>query len=98
LNQRLCQSRPETVWFMTPSLRPGHRVHADEERGVAARSRNAVYSVHSSWTTNSQPRSRSSGSSELNVQPSPAPWQSMTTISVAPPPSRPRTAALISSV
>ena len=36
LNQRFCHSRPETVWFRTPSARAGHRVHADEERGVAA--------------------------------------------------------------
>ena len=36
--------------------------------------------------------------SELNVQPLPAPWQSMTTISVAPAAFAPRTAALISSV
>ena len=35
--------------------------------------------------------------SELNVQPLPAPWQSMTTISVAPAAFAPRTAALISS-
>jgi len=42
--------------------------------------------------------SRSSGRSELNVQPLPAPWQSMTTISVAPARFAPRTAALISSV
>ena len=36
--------------------------------------------------------------SELNVQPPPAPWQSMTTISVAPAAFAPRTAALISCV
>jgi hypothetical protein len=36
--------------------------------------------------------------SELNVQPLPAPWQSMTTISSAPARFAPRTAALISSV
>jgi len=36
--------------------------------------------------------------SELNDQPLPAPWQSMTTISVAPAALAPRTAALISSV
>ncbi len=57
-----------------------------------------MYSVHSLWTTYSQPGSSASGSSELNVQPSPAPWQSMTTISVAPPALAPRTAALISAV
>ncbi len=43
-----------------------------------------MYSVHSFWTTHSQPGSSSSGRSELKVQPFPAPWQSMTTISVAP--------------
>ena len=56
-----------------------------------------MYSVHSSWTTNSQAGSSSSGISELNVHPLPAPWQSMTTISVAPAAFAPRTAALISS-
>ena len=61
-------------------------------------SRKPVYSVHWSWTTNSQPGSSWSGISELNDDPPPAPWQSMTTISVAPPARAPRMAALISSV
>ena len=57
-----------------------------------------MYSVHSCCTTNSQAGSSRSGISELNDQPLPAPWQSMTTISVAPAALAPRTAALISSV
>ncbi len=61
-------------------------------------SRSPVYSVQCSCTTYSQPGSTRSGISELNVQPLPAPWQSMTTISVAPAARAPRTAALISSV
>ena len=47
-------------------------------------SRNSVYSVHSLCTTHSQSGWSWSGIRELNVQPFPAPWQSMTTISVAP--------------
>ena len=43
-----------------------------------------MYSVHSSCTTHSQSGSSWSGISELNVHPFPAPWQSMTTTSVAP--------------
>ena len=61
-------------------------------------SRNAVYSVHESWTTKSHASSSSSGISELKSHSSPAPWQSMTTISVAPAAFAPRTAAFISSV
>ena len=57
-----------------------------------------MYSVHSSCTTHSQSGSSWSGISELNVHPLPAPWQSMTTISVAPAAFAPRTHALISSV
>ena len=57
-----------------------------------------MYSVQFSWTTNSQSGSSSSGTSELNDHSLPAPWQSITTISVAPAVFAPRTAALISSV
>jgi len=61
-------------------------------------SRKLVYSVHSCCTTYSQAGSSSSGTSELKSYAPPAPWQSMTTISVAPAAVAPRTAALISSV
>ena len=57
-----------------------------------------MYSVQSSWTTYSQSGWRRSGTSELNDHSLPAPWQSMTTISVAPAAFAPRIAALISSV
>ena len=43
-----------------------------------------MYSVQSSCTTNSQSGSSRSGTSELNDHSFPAPWQSITTISVAP--------------
>jgi hypothetical protein len=57
-----------------------------------------VYSVQRLCTTHSQSGSSSSGRSELKVQPPPAPWQSITTTSLAPAALAPRTAALISSV
>ena len=57
-----------------------------------------MYSVHWSCTTYSQSGSSRSGTSELNENSAPAPWQSITTISVAPAAFAPRTAALISSV
>ena len=57
-----------------------------------------MYSVHSFCTTHSQSGSSSSGTRLLKSHPLPAPWQSMTTISVAPAALAPRTAALISSV
>ena len=50
-----------------------------------------MYSVQCCWTTNSQSGSSRSGISELNDQPPPAPWQSMTTISFAPAAFAPRT-------
>src|SRR5439155_282608 len=65
---------------------------------LAPASRNSVYSVQWLWTTYSQAESSFSGTSELNVHPAPAPWQSITTISVAPAAFAPRTAALISCV
>ena len=98
LKQRLRQSRPEIVWLMTPSPGPAFACMPTKSAASQPSSRNSVYSVHSSWTTHSQSGSSSSGTSELNVQPLPAPWQSMTTISVAPAAFAPRTAALISSV
>jgi hypothetical protein len=55
------------------------------------------HSLHCDWTTYSHAGSSRSGTSELKSQPLPAPWQSMTTISVAPAAFAPRT-ALISSV
>ena len=57
-----------------------------------------MYSVQRVCTTNSQRASSASGISELNERSPPAPWQSMTTTSVAPPSNAPRTVALISSV
>ena len=57
-----------------------------------------MYSVQRVWTTNSQRASSASGISELNDQSPPAPWQSITTTSLAPPSNAPRTVALISSV
>ena len=98
LNQRFCQSRPETVWFMTPSPVPAIGCMPTNSAASAPCSRKPVYSVQCSWTTNSQSGSSSSGTSELKSFPLPAPWQSMTTTSVAPPARAPRTAALISSV
>ena len=74
------------------------RVHPDEERRVAALVEEVRVFRPVSWTTNSQAGSRSSGISELNDHSWPAPWQSITTISVAPAALAPRTAALISSV
>ena len=83
---------------MTPFGVPARACIPTKSAASQPCSRNSVYSVHSSWTTYSHAGSRSSGMSELNVQPLPAPWQSMTTISVAPADFAPRTAALISSV
>ena len=57
-----------------------------------------MYSVQRVCTTNSQRASSASGISELNDQSPPAPWQSITTTSLAPPANAPRTVALISSV
>ena len=98
LNQRFCQARPETVWLSTPSRDPGARVHPDEERGVAALLEEARVLRPVLLDDELAAGSSRSGRSELNVQPLPAPWQSMTTISVAPAGLAPRTAALISSV
>ena len=83
---------------MKPSLVPAMACMPMKSAASQPSSRTPVYSVHSFWTTNSHPSSRSSGMSELNDQPFPAPWQSMTTTSVAPPARAPRTAALISCV
>src|SRR4051812_31179718 len=98
LNQRFCHSCPDTVWLSTPFGAPFIACIPTKRAASQPDSRNAVYSVHSCWTTNSQSGSSRSGTSELNDQPPPAPWQSMTTISVAPAAFAPRTAALISSV
>ena len=98
LNQRFCHAWPETVWLSTPSRTPARACMPTKSAASQPSSRKPVYSVQCSWTTNSQAGSRRSGSRELNVQPLPAPWQSMTTISVAPAALAPRTAALISSV
>ena len=98
LNARLRQPVPETVWLSTPSGVPAIACMPTSSAASQPCSRNSVYSVHSCWTTKSQRGSSRSGISELNVQPSPAPWQSITTTSVAPPVNAPRTAALISSV
>ena len=98
LKRRLRQAVPETVWFMPPSAVPAMACMPTNRAASQPCSRNPVYSVHSCWTTNSQSGSSWSGISELNVHAPPAPWQSMTTISVAPPARAPRTAALISSV
>ena len=54
--------------------------------------------IDAATPTDSIIASSSSGINELKVQPPPAPWQSMTTISAAPTAFAPRTAALISSV
>ena len=83
---------------MTPRSEPDFECMATNSAASQPCSRNAVYSVHSLWTTHSQSGSSRSGTSELKSQPLPAPWQSMTTISVAPAAFAPRTAALISSV
>ena len=98
LNARLRQPVPETVWFMTPSAVPAIACMPTKSAASQPCSRNSVYSVHSCCTTKSQRGSSRSGISELKVQPPPAPWQSITTTSVAPPVKAPRTAALISSV
>ena len=98
LNQRFWKFGPETVWLSTPSAVPARACMPTKSAASTPCSRNSVYSVHWSWTTNSQSGSRSSGISELNVYPPPAPWQSIATISVAPAAFAPRTAALISSV
>ena len=98
LNERLRQPVPDTVWFMTPSGVPAFACMPTNSAASQPCSRNSVYSLHSCCTTKSQRRSSRSGISELNVQPLPAPWQSITTTSVAPPVNAPRTAALISSV
>ena len=57
-----------------------------------------MYSVQRVCTTNSMRSSSWSGISELNERSPPAPWQSITTTSVAPPANAPRAVALISSV
>ena len=98
LNQRFCQTWPETVWFMTPRRVPAIACMPTNSAASTPLSRNSVYSVHSSWTTKSHASSSNSGISELNIHSSPAPWQSIATISVAPAAFAPRTAALISSV
>ena len=98
LNQRFCHSWPDTVWLSTPFGAPFMACMPTKSAASQPDSRNAVYSVQCCWTTNSQSASSSSGISELNDHPPPAPWQSITTISVAPAAFAPRTAALISSV
>src|SRR3954468_1442153 len=98
LNVTLRQPVPETVWLRTPSAVPAIACMPTSSAASQPCSRSSVYSVHSCWTTKSQRGSSWSGISELNVQASPAPWQSITTTSVAPPAYAPRTAALTSSV
>ena len=98
LNQRFCQDSPETVWLRMPSRVPARACMPTNSAASQPASRAPVYSVQCSCTTYSQPGSRCSGSRELKLQGPPAPWQSMTTISVAPPARAPRTAALISAV
>jgi hypothetical protein len=98
LNRRRHHDEPLTVWASTPSRVPAIACMPTKSAASTPVSRKVVYSVHSFCTTNSHAGSSSSGISELNVQPSPAPWQSMTTISVAPAAFAPRTAALISPV
>ena len=83
---------------MTPSGVPAFACMATNSAASQPCSRNSVYSVHSCWTTYSQSGSSWSWISELKLQPFPAPWQSITTISVAPAALAPRIAALISSV
>ena len=83
---------------MTPSGVPAFACMPMKSAASQPSSRTPVYSVHSFWTTHSQSGSSSSGTRLLKSQPLPAPWQSMTTTSVAPAALAPRTAALISSV
>ena len=98
LKRRLCHAWPETVWDRTPSAVPAIACMPTKSAASQPASRKPVYSVHSCCTTYSQAGSRRSGTSELKSYAPPAPWQSMTTISVAPAAFAPRTAALISSV
>ena len=98
LNLRSCHASPETVCERTPSGVPAFACIPTKSAASQPLMRKSVYSVQCSWTTNSHAGSISSGMSELKLHPPPAPWQSMTTISVAPPALAPRIAALISSV
>ena len=73
LNQRFWKLGPETVWLSTPSAVPARACMPTKSAASTPCSRKAVYSVQCSWTTNSQPGSSSSGTSELKSFPLPAP-------------------------
>ena len=78
--------------------RAGARVHADEQGRVAARLEERGVARPLVLDDVLAGRVEISAISELKLQAGRAPWQSMTTISVAPAALAPRTAALISSV
>ena len=65
LNFRLCHAWPDTVCDMTPSGVPAIACMPTKSAASQPCSRNAVYSVHSLWITNSQSGSSWSATSEL---------------------------------
>ena len=67
------QASPDTVCESTPSGVPDFACIPTKSAASQPLSRRCVYSVHRSWTTNSQAGSSSSGTSELKFQPPPAP-------------------------
>ena len=97
-NRSSCQLVLETVCESTPRAEPAIACIPIISAASQPRSSGSVYSVQALCTTNSQRSSSRSAISELNEWSPPAPWQSMTTMSVAPAAAAPRTAALISSV
>jgi hypothetical protein len=98
LKERLRHVVVEIVWHSTPSGVPARACIAIISATSQPVSNISVYRDQAWWETHSQSGSSWSGMSELKFQSFPAPWQSTTTISVAPAALAPRTAALISSV
>ena len=88
----------ETVCDITPRAAPAIACMPIISAASQPCSNGSVYSVHSLCTTNSHRSSSSSASSELNELSPPAPWQSISTTSSAPPANAPRAAAFISAV
>ena len=89
--------RPEIVWFMTPSRVPARACMPT--KSAASQPRLEELRVLRPLVLNDQLAVGIEvlGHEGVERPPFPAPWQSMTTISVAPPAFAPRTAALISS-
>ncbi len=98
LKRRLRHLVELTVCESTPRSAPALACWPTNSATSQPLSSISVYSVHSCCTTNSQRASSASGISELNDQSPPAPWQSITTTSVASAANAPRTVALSSSV